>query len=368
MRSQVALRVQVEADYARPRRRGLAVLVVLGAVVVGVLGAGLGAAGETRAAAQAARTATAGGDFGTAVAIDDALATRTGPVFALDRGDVDTAAHTSQSTLLTWAAALAHRGHADQAAVLLTSVTDPGLAGSAAGEQATLLLDAAQQDATGGDYAGALQRLDELSRLHPSGSVAGKLAALMPQYQVGEAKVLTAAGHGSDAVTLLDQAASDPAAAAAVATSLPAALLAAGREELNLFSYKEAAATLQRLIDSYGGTSQARTARQLMRDGQPVTGTLVDKSGHPISAQVRLSTHFFTTPGGYYTTGPFYYATSDSNGAFTIPAVPVGGPYTFEILRGGGWTTFVDPVSGEPAMPVTVAPLVPVDMAFIALS
>ncbi|MBV9101166.1 MAG: carboxypeptidase regulatory-like domain-containing protein [Candidatus Dormibacteraeota bacterium] len=367
MRSQVALRVLVEAEYARPRR-GLAVMVCLGAVVAGVLGAGLGAAGETRVAAQAARTASGAGDFGIAVAIDNALALRTGPAFVLDRGDVDSAARTSQATLLTWAAALAHGGHADQAAVLLASVTDPGLAGSAASEQANLLLDAARHDAASGDYAGALQRLDEVSRLRPPAAAAAQVAALMPQYEVGEAGALTAAGHGSDAVALLDSAASEPGAAPAVAGALPAALLAAGREQLALLSYKEAAATLQRLVQSYAGTPQARAAQQLLRAGQPVTGTLTDKSGQPVSAQVRLSTHFFTTPSGYYTTGPFYYATSDSDGEFTVPSVPVGGPYTFEILRGGGWTTFVDPVSGQPAMPVTVTPLVPVDMAFIALS
>ena len=367
MRLQVALRVLVEAEYVRPRRRWPAVIACIGAVAVGFLSAGLGAAGETRAAAQAARNAGAAGNFATAVAIDNALATRTGAVFALDRSDADGAARTAQATLLAWASALAHRGHADEAAVLLINVTDPGLAGSAADEQATLLLDAAQQEAENGDFSRALQRLDELSRLHPSDAVTARVAQLTPQFQVGEANALTAAGRGTDAVALLDQAATSPSAAAAVAGALPAALLAAGREEIGLLSFKEAAATLQRLTDSYPNSPQARTARQLMRAGQPVTGSLVDKSGHPVTAQVRLSSHFFTTPGGYYTTGPFYYSSSDANGAFTFSSIPVGGPYTLEILRGGGWTTFVDP-SGQPAMPVTVTPLVPADLAFIELS
>lgn len=359
----------MEAEYVRPRRRWPVVLVCLGAVALGIFGAAAGASGATHDAAQQAQSLRASGDFGRAVAVEDALAARTAPIFLLDRSDVEAAPRLSQSTLLTWAAALAHRGRADQAAVLLASVTDPGLIGSAAGEHATLLLEAAEQAAKSGDYGSALLRLDQVSALHPAQAIAAQVAQLMPQYQVGAAAALTSAGRGADAVGLLDSAAAASASVhGAVAAALPAALLAAGNEELAMLSYKEAAATLGRLVSDFPGSPQARTARSLLRKGQPVTGTLVEKSGHPVTAQVRLSSHFFSTPGGYYTTGPFYYTSSDSQGTFAFASIPQGGPYTLEVFRNGGWTTFVDPNTGQPAMPVNVTPLVPVDLAFVALS
>jgi len=45
----------------------------------------------------------------------------------------------------------------------------------------------------------------------------------------------------------------------------------------------------------------------------------------------------------------------------------VGGPYILEVFTGGNWTTLVDPTSGQPAHPVKVSALVPVDLTFVVL-
>ena len=350
------------------RRRWPVVLMLLGAIGLALAGAAGGAARATSDATAEATRLAAKGEFGASIALENQIATRTGPLFVMDRSDVVAAPQRSQATLLTWAAALAHAGKPDQAAVMLANVTDPRLMGSAASERATLFLTAAQQAAAHGDFGAALLRLNQITALQPPASIAAQVAQLIPQYEVGEAKVLTAKGNGIDAVVLLDQAAAAaPSQAAAVNRVLPAALLAAAKQETSLLSYKEASATLQRLRDNFPNTGEARTARQLLRQGQPVTGTLVDRSGHPIKSQVRLSSHYYTVPGGYYTTGPFYYSSTNDNGGFDFSAIPIGGPYTFEVFRGGNWMTFVDPNTNQPANPVTVAPLTPVDMTYVAL-
>jgi hypothetical protein len=350
------------------RRRWPFALMALGAIGLALSGAAYGAARATSDAAAEAGRLAASGQYGASIALQNQIATRTGLLFVMNRSDVTAAPHRSQATLLTWAAALAHSGKPDQAAVLLANVTDPSLMGSAASERATLFLTAAKQDAARGDFGAALLRLNQITALQPSASIAGEVAQLTPQYQVGAAKALTAKGNGVDAVALLDlAAAAAPSQAAAVAQALPAALLAAAKQEITLLSYKEAAATLQRLRDNFPNTGEARTARQLLRQGQPVTGTLVDKSGHPLKGQVRLSSHYFTVPGGYYTTGPFYYSSSNADGGFDFSSIPIGGPYTFEVFRGGNWMTFVDPTTNQPANPVNVTPLTPVDMTYVAL-
>lgn len=343
--------------------------VVLGGACLAVLGATGGAAVATSSATTAARTLSAEGNYAGSIAVDDQIATRTGLLFMLDRSDVGGAAHQAQATLLAWAAQLARAGRIDQAAALLGSVTDPGLRTAATAEGASLLLQAARSAAGRGDYAGALLRLGQASALGPSGATESQVDQLTVQYEVGEAKALATAGNGVDAVALLDTAAAQaqPGQVAAVTAALPPALLAAARQEIALTSYKEAAATLQRLQDTFPNSTPARTAGQLLRAAQPVTGTLVDREAHPISGQVRLSSHYYSTPGGYYTTGPFYYSSANANGAFQFSAVPLGGPYVLEVNRGGDWMTFVDPTTGQPANPVSVAPLVPLDLTFIEL-
>jgi hypothetical protein len=98
-----------------------------------------------------------------------------------------------------------------------------------------------------------------------------------------------------------------------------------------------------------------------------VAGTLVDSAGHGAAGRVRLSTHFTQLSGGYLTTGPFYYGTADADGDFIVSAIPVGGPYVLEYFRDGGWMTLVDPRTDQPANPVSVKALAPVDLTFIVL-
>jgi tetratricopeptide (TPR) repeat protein len=359
--------VQVQS-YARKGRRGRFVIVCLAVLALGFLGAALGAARATSDASSQAASLSAAGNYGAAIALENAIASRSGPLYFFDRSDVDAAPRRAQSTFLQWAGALSRLGRSDQAAALLAAVTDPHLLDQAATQRAMVLMQAAQQDAGRGNFSQALMRLDQLRSLHPPASVLQQVNQLTPEYEIGAAMALTASGDGIDAVALLDQAvATAPSAAQAAAHTFPAALLAAGRQQLALHSYKEAVAAMQRLVSDFSGSVEAATARDLMSQPQPVTGTLVDKTGHGVSSQVRLSSHYFSTPGGYYTTGPFYYATSDANGDFTFDAVPQGGPYTFEVFRDGQWVTFVDPGTGQPSNPVTVTPLSPVNLTFISL-
>ena len=351
------------------RRGPLAALVatVLLAVFAGV------AAGAARATADAASTAaslTAAGHYAAAIALDEEIAKRTGPLFLLDRTDPQNAQLSAERTMLAWAASIERAGSVDQAVVLAGLVTDPRLASSAGTERASLLLEAAKRDAQRGDYVTALTRLDEIQNLGLAATtpVQAQVNQLQPAYSVGAAGLLTAQGHGSEAVRLLDAASrAGGAAAAAAADVYPQALLAAGEEQIAAQSYKEAGTTLQQLVSDYGDTAEALHARALLRAPQPVSGALVDRAGAPLSGQVRLSSHFFNESGGYLTTGPFYYSRADANGNFRFDSVPQGGPYVLEVFHGGDWTTFVDPNTGQPANPVSVTPLQPVDLAFIAV-
>ena len=120
-------------------------------------------------------------------------------------------------------------------------------------------------------------------------------------------------------------------------------------------------------MSTFGRTAEAPRAAALLAVSQPVSGTLVDRSGRPISGRVRLSSHFTALFGGYSTSGPFYYSSADAKGDFLVSNVPVGGPYVLEVFHNGDWTTLVDPDTGEPANPVTVKALEPAELTFIVL-
>lgn len=366
----VKVNLDVAMDFADRQRRPRwpFVLGVIGGLGLAFLGVAGGAARTTADATAQAAQLRAHRNFGAAIALYTQIAGRNSAIFVLDRGDVSAAPREAQSTMLQWAAALAAAGHVDQAVALAGSVTDRKLLPSAQMERATLLIAAARQAAAGGDFAGALLRLNELEKLDSTSPVASQAAALLPQYDAGEANLLAAQGRGSDAVTLLDQAADLGASARPVVdAALPAALLAAGREQINDQSYIEAAATLQRLVSSYPSSAQADAARRLLGQREPVAGTLTDKTGSPISGAVRLSSNFQSLPGGYVTSGPFYYSAADGNGDFRFNAIPVGGPYVLEVFHNGNWTTLIDPSTGRPANPVNVTAMNPVDLNFIVL-
>jgi tetratricopeptide (TPR) repeat protein len=352
----------------RRRRWPLVVLVVAGAGLAFVSIAGGVARATADAAAQANQLAEEG-HYAQAIALDYHLASLGGPLLFLDRADVSSAPSNAQRTMLKWAGALAGIGKIDQAVALTSAVTDPRLQADASHERASVLLHAAMAAAQQGDFVTAVRRLRQILQTDAATSEARQANSLLPDYQVGEASALTAAGRGADAVAILDAVSSGPATVSSqkAAGVYPAALLAAGQEEIAATSYKEAQATLKRLTDMYGGTPQAAQARTLLNAHQSVTGTLAQKNGQPISGRVRLSRHFTSVPGGYLTSGPFYYSNADRNGNFSIGGVPVGGPYVLEVFHDGNWTTLIDPSTGQPADPVMVAPLEPAALTFIVI-
>src|SRR5437016_13903080 len=67
------------------RRRWPAAAITLAAIAITALGVGAGAARSSADAASTAAELAASGRFGQAIALDDAIATRTGPIYLLDR-------------------------------------------------------------------------------------------------------------------------------------------------------------------------------------------------------------------------------------------------------------------------------------------
>ena len=357
----------MDSGISRRRRWPVVALAVVGAALAAISVAG-GAARATSDAATGAAALLQRGQFGASIAVDNVIAKRDSPLYMLDRGDVATARLNAGRARLAWAVAIDRAGKVEQAVAVAGMVTDPELAPTADEERGRLLLEAARADAARGDFATAMQHLDEITALGIAGTIAGQVAQIEPQYEIGEAAALVGFGDGVNAVVLLDAASrSGAAGAAAAAPAYPHALLLAGMQEVAQQSFREAAATLQRLVSGYGATVEARQARSLLRASQPVTGTLVDRAGNPLSGQIRLSSHFYNESNGYLTTGPFYYSYADSNGDFHFDSVPQGGPYVLEVFRGGDWMTFVDPNTGQPANPVSVTPLTPVDLAYITV-
>jgi hypothetical protein len=331
-------------------------------VILGILLGGRAAAEDGRSVAGE----LAAQNPARAVSLDEAVARRSGFLMLLDPGAAAAAAHDAQLARITWARQLAASGDVDSALTVLAAVRQPSLIAEAALTRAQLLIDAASAASKAGHAELALLRLDEAARGQPPAPVLAVIATMRAIDEVGAAAELAAAGRAPDAVALLDDAAANGAGAAAAAV-YPATLLAAGRAEITALDFHEAATTLQRLVSNYGTSAQARKARLLLRAPQTVSGALVDAGGHGTAGRVRLSTHFTQLSGGYVTSGPFYYGTSDTNGDFAIRSVPVGGPYVLEYFRASGWMTLVDPRTDQPANPVTVTALVPEDLTFIVL-
>ncbi len=336
------------------------------AVVAMVLGVLLGGRESAEDGRSAAATALAGGDPAQAVSLDEAVAGRSGFLMLFDPGASSAAEQDAQAARIAWARRLAASGDVDSAVAVLTLVRAPSLLAEAAQTRAQLLIAAASTAIKGGHAELALRRLDQAAQGPPPSSLVKTIAAMRATDEVGAAAELVAGNRAPDAVALLDDAAANGGASAAAA-AYPSTLLAAARSEISSLDFQDAAATLQRLVTNFGATSAARTARSLLRAPQLVSGTLVDAAGHGAAGRVRLSTHFTQLSGGYNTSGPFYYGTSDANGDFRITGVPVGGPYVLEYFRAGGWMTLIDPRTDQPANPVTVKALQPEDLTFIVL-
>ena len=336
---------------------------LLVAAMVGVLLGGRASAEDGRSAA---RTALAGGDPARAVSLDEAVAGRSGVLMVMDPGASSAAAREAQQARIAWAHQLAAAGSVDAAVSVLAQVSEPSLIPDASRARAQILIDSAKADIKAGRAQPALQRLSQAANGSQDAATLATIVTLRSAAEVAAAAELVGARHAPEALALLDDATAHGAASAAAA--YPATLLAAAQAEIPLLDFQEAATTLQRLLDHYASSTEARTARQLLSAPQSVVGTLVDASGHGATGRVRLSTHFTQlNGGGYVTGGPFYTGTSNANGDFTIAGVPVGGPYVLEYFRDGNWMTLVDPRTDQPANPVSVAPLAPQDLAFIVL-
>jgi tetratricopeptide (TPR) repeat protein len=345
-------------------------LLAIGAIVTAAIGVVVGAAASTAAAASAAATLAAHGYYASAISIDEAISVRTGPVFVLDTGDAATANRAAQQTLMAWAAALGRAGKVDQAVALYRSVTAPSLRKQALDDLAALLFKTSTSDAAIANYSSAILRLQEIARLAPSTPAGIAAARQLPADQAGEAGLLVTAGRATDAVTILDGIAAEHSAPATrTADSLfPSALLAAGVEDLAQDFYREALADLQQLVTDYPASAEAAQAHAMIVAPETVTGTLVTHIGGPVSGRVRLSSNYESEPNGMYrTSAPFFYTTADASGDFTFTNVPIGGPYVLEVFADGTWTTLINPNTQQPADPVIVTALLPVNLTFVVL-
>jgi tetratricopeptide (TPR) repeat protein len=357
---------------ARPSHRRA---IVAAAAMVPVLGfaglelGGLVAASSAQSQAQDLRNA---GKYDQAIAVYRVLEQQGGGVMLLSRGAVNSAPLDAGRTIVDWAQSLDAHGHADQAIALLDNAQT--LSGvelpepDAAQTRADIALRSARTEAAAGHWDVALQRLDQLRDGNPPSALAAAAAQLRPSYALKAAQQLLDANKGILAVAALDdlvqQAGSSPEASQAQQL-LPRALLAAGQEALDGHDQSHALSYLQRLVTDFGTSTQAARARVLLRAPQSVTGTVVRGSNPVPRLQLRLGSHFTQVGSGYRTSGPYYYATTDARGDFTVDSVPVGGPYVVELLESTGWTTTVGP--DGPAYEFTVQPLTPVDLAFIVL-
>lgn len=357
---------------AYPARRWPVVVLAICVILAAAGGVTVGATTSTSSSSSTASSLAAEGQFAKAIAIDEAIAGRGGPLAALNPGAAGAARTAAQETLMAWATALGRTGRVDVAVSLYRSVTSRSLRKRALDALAALLLATATADARQAQYSNAIQRLTEIATIAPATPAGAQAARQLPVDQVGEAGLLVTAGRAADAVAIL-QTVLKEASAEATRTAmnlLPAALLAAGQQDLAHDSYHEALQTLQQLVKSFPSTAEAVEAGAMLAAPQVVSGTLVMHSGAPISARVRLSSNYKAEPGGMYqTSAPFYYTTADSSGDFSFSSVPVGGPsYVLEVLSNGNWTTLINPSTNKPANPVNVTALVPFDLTFVVLS
>jgi hypothetical protein len=348
---------------------------VLAAVLVPVLAfaglelGGLMAVAGSQSQAEKLRSA---GQYEQAVAMYRVLESQGNPVLLLARGAIDSAPADAGRTILDWATALDGQGHPDQALLLLDNAQSLGGVSlpqpDESREHAGIALRSARAEAASGHWDVALQRLDQLAEDSPPSDLASQGIKLRPTYALNAAQQLLDQGHGIAAVTALDNLVREVGSGTAVSQAqgvLPRALLAAGQEALDSHDEAHALTYLQRIVSDFSASSQARQARILLRAPQSVTGTVVRGSTPVGHLELRLGSHFSQVGSGYRTSGPYYYATTDGRGDFTVDSIPVGGPYVVELLENSGWTTTVGP--DGPAYQFTVQPLTPVDLAFVVL-
>src|SRR5450755_5090196 len=132
---------------------------------IGVVG---GAAVSTAGAVATASHLAATGDYANAIALDEELATRTGPLYLLDPGAAAGATHAAQATLMAWAAALGREGKTDEAVAVYRAVTAPSLRKAATNALAALLYQVSAALAARDEFAPAILRLEEIIRIAPA--------------------------------------------------------------------------------------------------------------------------------------------------------------------------------------------------------
>ena len=250
------------------------------------------------------------------------------------------------------------------------TVTASSLRRAALDRLAALLFNTATAEAAAAQYPTAILRLLEIGSLAPATPAGVQAEQQLPIDQTGEAGLLITAGRAADAVAILGTVLRDHSAQATrTAVSLyPSALLAAGEEALADDSYGEALVALAQVVDTFPGSAEASQAEAMLAAPVTVSGTLVTHIGAPVSGRVRLSSNYKAEPGGrYQTSAPFYYTTADSAGDFSFSSVPIGGPYVLEVFAAGNWSTLINPSTDQPANPVNVKPLVPINLTFVVL-
>ncbi len=141
-----------------PRRRWPVASLVIAALLLAMAGVALGAAGSTASAASTAAQLEAAGDFAAAIAVDEVIEGRTGPLFILDTSAASTATAAEEHTLMAWARFLGRKGEVDEAVVLYRSVTDRSLRPEATAALATLLYSSSTSDAAHQAYPAAIAR------------------------------------------------------------------------------------------------------------------------------------------------------------------------------------------------------------------
>ena len=147
-----------------------------------------------------AQRRAASGDFAGAIADQEYVAGRSGVVFLLAHGRVDSAAHDAQALYLDWARSLAASGDVDRALAATQRVSDASLLAQARQAHARICLDDARTQAQAQHFDVALQRLGQLLAGSPPADLAATARSLLPAYGLGAGRSLLASGHAAEAV------------------------------------------------------------------------------------------------------------------------------------------------------------------------
>ena len=168
-------------------------------------GVTVGAATGTAAAASTASTLARSGDYARAIAIDEAIATRTGPLYVLDPGAAASAAERRGADPDGLGGGARPQGQGRSGASPCTDRSPPRRFGSR--RSTPLRRSSSRPSATDAAEAAVPERdprLEEIARLAPATPGGNQAARQLPIDQAGEAGLLVTAGRATDAVAILD--------------------------------------------------------------------------------------------------------------------------------------------------------------------